>query len=145
MQEFIKPKGVVSVTLFDKDGNIKDERIFNNLVVAAGNTFIAARMTGTGVGVMSHLAVGSNNTAANTSDTALGTEIERVAVTSAISSGGAVTYTATFGAGVGTGTLQEAGLFNQSSGGTMLARTVFSTITKGASDIMNISWTITVG
>ena len=145
MQDFIKPKGVVSVTLLDKDGNVKDQRTFNNLVVAAGNTFIAARITGTGVGVMSHLAVGSDNTPATSSDNALGSEIARVAVTSATSAGGAVTYTTTFSAGVGTGTLQEAGLFNQNSGGTMLARTVFSTITKGASDIMNISWTITVG
>ena len=43
-----------------------------------------------------------------------------------------------------TGAITEAGLFNASSSGTMLCRTVFSVVNKGASDAMTITWTVTV-
>ena len=49
-----------------------------------------------------------------------------------------------FAAGSGTGAITEAGVFNASSGGTMLCRTVFSVVNKGADDSMTITWTITV-
>lgn len=145
MNELVQPKGMVSVTLFDQDGNIKEQRTFPNLIVTTGLNFIASRMTGTSFAVMDHIAVGTDGTTATLSDTGLLTEVGRMSVATATASGNAVTFTVTFGAGVGTGALQEAGIFNQSSGGTMLARTTFSTITKGASDVMNISWTVTVG
>ena len=38
----------------------------------------------------------------------------------------------------------EAGILNNSSGGSLLCRTVFSVINKGASDSMTITWTITI-
>ena len=44
----------------------------------------------------------------------------------------------------GTGAITEAGIFNASSSGTMLCRTVFSVVNKGASDSMTITWTVTV-
>ena len=47
-------------------------------------------------------------------------------------------------AGEGTGALTEAGIFNASSSGTMLCRTEFSVVNKGASDSMTITWTVTV-
>jgi len=49
-----------------------------------------------------------------------------------------------FGAGEGTGSITEAGIFNASSSGTLLCRTVFSVVNKGASDSMTITWTVTV-
>ena len=49
-----------------------------------------------------------------------------------------------FGAGVGTGALTEAGIFNASSGGTMLCRTEFDVVNKGSADTMTITWTVTV-
>jgi hypothetical protein len=53
-------------------------------------------------------------------------------------------YSASFGAGVGTGALTEAGIFNASSAGTLLCRTVFSVINKAANDTMSITWTVTL-
>ena len=44
----------------------------------------------------------------------------------------------------GTGAVTEAGIFNASSGGTMLCRTVFAVVNKGADDGMSITWQITV-
>jgi hypothetical protein len=55
-----------------------------------------------------------------------------------------VTYVASFGAGTGTGAVTEAGILNASSGGTLLCRTEFSVVNKGADDSMSITWTITV-
>ena len=53
-------------------------------------------------------------------------------------------YVATFGAGVATGTLTEAGIFNAASSGTMFSRTVFAAINKTASDSVTITWKIVV-
>lgn len=90
------------------------------------------------------MAVGSNSTAAASANTALGAELGRVALASDSASGAVVTYTANFPAGTGTGAVTEAGILNASSGGTMLCRTVFAVVNKGADDAMSITWQITV-
>jgi hypothetical protein len=147
LQENIKVTGNVLVQLFDKDGNVKDQREIKNLVVTAGKGFIAASMlktTTNSPAAMSHMAIGSNNTAAANGDTALGTELGRVSLASATNSGAVTTYTASFPAGTGTGAVVEAGILNASSSGTLLCRTVFAVVNKGADDAMSITWAITV-
>jgi hypothetical protein len=141
--EQIKVTGQVSIVITDKNGQIKDQREIKNLVVTTGKEFIAARMVGTPT-AMSHMALGSNNTAAANGDTALGGELGRVALASASATGAVVTYTATFPAGTATGAVVEAGVFNASSSGTMLCRTVFAVVNKGADDAMSVTWAITV-
>lgn len=135
--------GTPRIVLTDKDGNVKQDFSVPNLVVTTGKTFIAARMVGTPT-VMSHMAVGTGTTAAAVGDTALQTELVRVAFSSATSTGAVATYIASFSAGTGTGAITEAGIFNASSGGTMLCRTVFPVVNKGADDTMSITWTITI-
>jgi len=118
-----------------------------NLVVTAGKGFVASRMIGTSAGVMSHMEVGTGTTDPAAGDTALQSAVSssRTAFSSSASvSGAVVTYVTTFAAGTGTGALTEAGIFNASSGGTMLCRTEFSVVNKGASDSMTITWTVTV-
>lgn len=144
IQENITMKGRLVVELFDKDGNPKDKREIDNLVVSVGKTFIASRMVGATANVMSHMAAGSGTTAAAAGDTTLGAELGRSALTSSTSSGAVATYVASFAAGVATGALTEAGIFNAASAGTMLARTVFPVVNKGADDAMSITWQITV-
>lgn len=114
-----------------------------NLVVTAGKGYVASRMKDTTDGAMSHMAVGTSSTAAAASDTALGTESGRVSLTSTTVSANVITYVATFPAGTATAALTEAGVLNASNGGTMLCRTVFATVNKGASDAMTITWAIT--
>jgi hypothetical protein len=143
IQETIKAKGELSIKLFGPDGKLKAEQNVPNLVVTTGKTFIAARMVGTPT-AMSHMAIGSGTTDPAVGDTALQTELGRVSLTSSASSGAVVTYVASFGAGTGTGAVTEAGILNASSGGTLLCRTEFSVINKGADDSMSITWTITV-
>ena len=116
----------------------------DNLVVTDGKEYVASRMKDATATAMSHMAIGSGSTAAAASDSALGNQLGRVALTSTAVSGAVVTYTATFGAGTGTGAVTEAGILNASSSGDLLCRTVFSVVNKGASDSMTITWTVTV-
>lgn len=139
IDELLKMKGKLTIEL---NGEVVQE--VDNLVVTVGKNFVASRMTGTSPAVMSHMAVGTTNTAAANGDTALAAEAARVALTSGITASAVVTYIATFPAGTGTGAIVEAGLFNAASAGTLLARTVFSVINKGAGDSMTITWTVTV-
>lgn len=140
----IRAKGQVLITVIGPNGEVKEKRFIPNLVVTVGKEFIASRMVGVASAVMSHMAVGTNAVAPVSGDTALGTEVGRVALSSGIATGASVTYTATFGAGVGTGALTEAGLFNAGAAGSMLARTTFAVVNKGAGDSISISWTISI-
>jgi len=147
MQESLSLVGSVSITLTDKDGNIKDQRTFPNLIVTAGKSYITSRMASNATSVVGWIAIGTSATAADAAQTTLiGTELFRSATT--VSGGtpstSTVLYETTYGPGQGTGTIQEAGLFNAASAGTMLARTTFAAIIKGASDSLNVSWTVTV-
>lgn len=142
-QDELKVTGDVAITLYNKDGSVKDQREIKNLVVTVGKEFIAARMVGT-PGEMSHMAVGSGSIAAAAGNTALGQELGRVALSSDSALGVVVTYVASFPPGTGTGAVTEAGVFSAASGGTMLCRTVFAVVNKGADDAMSITWQITV-
>ena len=145
--EQLKMKGRLHIVVRDALGNLKDEREIDNLVVTTGRDHIAARLKTTGIpNEMSHMAVGTGATAAALGDTTLQTEAARVALATAGGTVAAnvVTYAATFPAGTGTGALTEAGILNAASVGTLLCRTVFSVINKGASDSMTITWTVTI-
>ena len=141
----LKLRGDVAIVVKDKDGKVKDSREIHNLVVSTGLEYICSRMAGTSAGVMSHMAVGSGTTAASAGQTdlvsALGSR-EALDSTSALSN--TITYVSSFEAGEGTGAVTEAGIFNASSSGTMLCRTVFAVVNKDADDTMSITWSITL-
>ena len=126
--------------------SINDEVVQDipNLVVTAGKGYVASRMKDATTTAMSHMAIGTGSSAAQASDTALGSESARVAMAATAVSGAVVTYTATFPAGTGTAAITEAILVNAASSGTILARTVFPVINKSASDSCSISWAVTV-
>jgi hypothetical protein len=142
--EQLKATGSLRVVVTGKDGQVKEEHDFKNLVVTVGKNFVASRMVGTASAVMSHMAIGEDDTAAAAGNTALGSEVGRVSLASATATDNVVTYTATFPAGTGTGAIVEAGILNASSGGTMLCRTVFAVVNKGADDAMSVTWTVTI-
>ncbi len=144
IKDNIKLSGNLRVAVYTENGELKNECEVSNLVVDAGLDFIASRMTGTSSAVMSHMAIGSDDTAADAGDTALGSELGRVTLDSATVTDNAIAYVATFPAGTGTGAVTEAGLFNDATTGDMLCRTVFSVINKAAGDSMVITWTVTV-
>lgn len=144
INDTIKVTGELKLTVTNPEGEVKQEVTVPNLVVTAGKDYIAERMKDATTTAMSHMAIGTGTTAAAAGNTALGTEAGRVSLTSTTVTNNAVAYVATFGAGTGTGAITEAGIFNASSSGDMLCRTVFSVITKGAADTLGITWTVTV-
>ena len=145
LNDGLKLKGRVGLVLKDKDGNVKESREIDNLVVSAGLTYIASRMVGTAKNVMSHMGLGSGSTAASAGDTDLGSLLgAREALDSSTASTNTIVYVASFEAGDATGAITEAGLFNASTAGDMLCRTVFSVINKAADDTLSVTWTITL-
>ena len=144
MNEKLKASGQVSVEIFDESGSLKEKIHIPNLVVQVGRNFIASRMEGTSDAVMSHMATGTDSTTPASGDTTLGSENGRVALDSTAVAANVVTYTATFNPGTSTGALVEAGIFNGSSGGTLLCRTTFDVVNKAAADTMVITWAITI-
>lgn len=143
--------GRLDLMLYDEYGNLKDERHLDNLIVDTGFEGVAYRIAphdgSPASDPWNYIAIGTGTEAAAASDTALLGEVARLQDATA-------TYTSTpskqlqlqvsFGPTVGTGNIAESGLFNAESGGTMLARQTFTTITKGASDTLTVTWTITL-
>jgi len=139
----MKAKGRLSIVVKDAEGNVKDTRDVENLVVDTGLDFIASRMGGAGDSVMSHMGVGTGTTAAAAGDTDLGTLVgSRAALTSATVTDNTIVYVGDFSSI--SGAITEAGVFNASTAGTMLCRTVFSAINLTSADSLTITWTITI-
>ena len=139
VNENLKLTGALTIALNDEVVHEVD-----NLVVTAGKNFVASRMKDTTKAAMTHMAVGTGTTTAAASQTALVTENDRNTLTSTTVTANAIAYVCTWAAGDATAALTEAGIFNASSGGDMLCRTVFSVVNKASADSMTISWTVTV-
>lgn len=151
LDEQVKITGELTLILHGADGKIKEQKTVPNLVVAVGKNLIASRLAGFISGTnspMSHMAVGTGTSSPVSAEVALKTEIanSRVPLTGVVVETGSnvVTYTATFGSGVGTGAITEAGIFNSNTSGIMLCRTTFFTINKDVSDSLTINWSITI-
>lgn len=144
LKDTIKTIGTLDVVLTDERGVIKEQFTVPNLVVQTGRNYIAHRMASNSNVIMSHMAVGTNNTAATLNNTTLGTETARVALTSGTTSANVVTYVATFNPGTPAtaNAITEAGIFNSASSGEMLCRTVFSVVNKDIADTLTITWTV---
>jgi len=81
-----------------------------------------------------YVAIGSGATTPDPTQTALVSETARVAGAFTYIGSGALKFSGTVPAGTGTGTVAEVGIFDQSSGGVMIARMVVPAFTKGAGD-----------
>jgi hypothetical protein len=162
LDQSLKATGKLNLKLIDPKGNITLNRDEPNIVTFQGLTYIASRMFGVVANTptaMTHMSIGTDSTTAQNVDFKLGGELTttRVALDSTtLSSSGtagtagqiqdSVQYIATFNPGIGTGAVTEAGIFNTASGtsGTMLCRTTFNVINKGAQDTLVITWKVTV-
>ena len=146
VSDSLKLTGKLKVQKFNQDNNLVEIREIPNLVVSVGKSHIATRISANNEVIMNHMAIGGSATSPAASDTSLGSELGRVGLTSTSVSANTLTYLGTFSPGTGTGTVKEAGIFNaQGSGaGTMLCRTTFADINKGASDSIVITWNVSV-
>lgn len=137
-------KGRLAITLVGENGDVKLQTEVDNLVVQVGKNYLAGAILANATSPFTYMAIGTNGTAVGLADTTLGAEIARVAFTSSSVVNSVVTITTTFGAGVGTGALQEAGIFSAATLGTMLSHVTFGVINKAATDTLSITWTITL-
>ena len=148
MNDSVKLVGNLKIVKKDKDDKIVETRTVPNLVVNAGKAYIASKLVNNpSSNVPQSMALGSDGTTPAGSQTALLSELGRVKdgnFSNTISSN-AITFTGVFGGGVATGSVQEAAIFESpDSGGIMLCRTTFSSITKGASDSLTVTWNVTI-
>ena len=108
-----------------KTGNVKKETRVHNLVVDTG----LDEVIDSGLVNIGHMALGEDNTAVQSTDTELGTEVEREAVAATDEGTGVREYDKTFTFLSGESyTIVEAGLFNSAiaSGSLMFNRLVFT-------------------
>ena len=145
-------KGHIKIELFDKSGKLVQIVEKDNTFMAVGDAHVADQLAATpGEAAMGWMAVGSSTTPFSTASTTLGDEIDRNALSAgypeqqAAAADNDVVYKATWAAADATGALTEAGIFNSSGAGTMLAASTFDVINKGASDTLTITWTVTCG
>lgn len=148
--DFLLMRGSIQAILRDPDGNIIKEFHNKNLLVTVGRAFVLKQLESVDINTnltISQMAIGSGAVAPATSDIALGNEVTRKTIATFVTSGltnnppswQAVVSFATNEANT---TLSEVGLFNSSSGGTMLNRATFTSFAKATSNTLNISYTV---
>lgn len=119
-----------------------------NLIVTAGLVHVAELLGGY-PRRPSHIAIGTDDTAPAAGDTTLGTEVYRKIITRrripAAPNNYKIYFQLYLTTSEGNGnTLVEAGIFNRSSGGTMLSHVTHDAIVKTAAVSVMYTWEITV-
>lgn len=131
----------VHAILRDQFGNIKQEVSIYNTVETAGKAGIADQILASPtLSKPAWMAIGTGTGGTTT----LTTELDRNALTTKTRSGAVVTFVGNWAAADGTGAITEAGVFDAASSGNMWTYTSFSVINKGASDTLEIDWTLTI-
>lgn len=133
-------------------GEFKEEVNLSNLITNAGVAGVASRIGLSSTNAFNRMAVGTSNTAAAATDTALVAEItdtglERASVTPTVTTTTVTndtiqwqhTYTAT-----GTKTIQEFGILNAASGGDLLCRRVVGPYALNNGDSIQFTYKIDV-
>lgn len=143
--ENIKVTGHIALRLIGPDGALKEARDISNVVVTVGKNFLANWLTSATQAdyFMRYIALGTGTNAASASDTTLQTELSTRVAGTLSNSTNVWQNQATFGPGVDTGAITEAGIFSASSSGTMFARQVFAVVNKAAGDSLQLTWQIT--
>ena len=140
--------GLMTAILKDPHGNEIDRRVTPNLVTTLCDYMVAELLLASPAiakpGWM-EVGTGSGQTASSTTLSAY-ISGSRTALSSKTRNNAVVTMVCTFGAGVGTGAITEAGVFNVVTQNTtdLLLYSSFNVINKGAGDSLTITWTLTM-
>ena len=148
MIDELKVTGIVEVVLYSADGKVKQQETVSNLVTTAGKNFIVRKIVNDAENISS-VGIGFGTTPATLLDTelesSLANEPVRFQSVDTIDTNVLVNIT-TFEENVGNGTINEIGLFSNSTPQKLLCRTVVTTpFVKGATDYLNVSWKIKIG
>lgn len=129
-QKKIKTRENVRIEVYD-NGKLVDERQGSNLIMDLGIAMMASRLVAATYNPVSHIAIGTGDTAPTAADTTLETEVDREAATITFittdTTNDTVQLVYIFDIS-GNKTLAEAGLFNDASAGEIFARHTFSAL-----------------
>jgi hypothetical protein len=128
--ETLKIKGSYNFKIFDVNGNLKDEWEVDNLVVTAGKAQLALLAGDATATPFTYLELGTSSTATSAGQTALQAAITDTGLARAAATVSRTTTTVTNDTlqlvytwtASGSKTIEEIGVFNASSAGTMLSR-----------------------
>ena len=153
LKENVKLRDKMVAKVYDKEGNLKDIREKEDLVVDVGKAQVAGLINGIVTTAFTYIAIGTGTTAPTASDTGLGTETTRKSastsrVTTSVSNDTAqlqATFSSSDGLS-GTSAITESGVFDASSGGNMLCRQTFDALNVDwdSGDTLQITWQIQV-
>ena len=126
-----KMKGAIRFQLFGPDGKLKSETWGTNLLTELMDAQVADQMSDDTDAAIGYLSVGTG-TGQDAADTGMATTLARVALDSttqgAAGADNDVVYVATFGAGVGTDAITEAGLMRLDDDASLMTYDDFAVI-----------------
>jgi hypothetical protein len=116
LKDSVKLTGKLSIKKFNERDELVYETTVPNLVVNVGKAFIASRIiSDSDYPIMNYMGIGTDASTVAVTQTALVVENARVEVNTATAVDANVTFTGIFPAGVGTGSIVEAAIYNQPS------------------------------
>lgn len=145
MNEALNMEGKIRLQVFTKDGELKDDTGWiKNIITNAGKAQLALLAGDASATPFTYLAVGTSATAVAATDTTLTAEIVDTGLARAAGTVSRVTTTVTDDTlqvtytwtATGNKTVEEVGLFNASSAGTMLGHALTTTKTLVNTDIL---------
>lgn len=148
--ETLKIKGRIDFEIRDKDGNLKDKWSVSNLITSAGKAQLAL-LAGDATAVpFTYLAIGTSNTAVAIGQTALQAETAVSGLTRASATVSRVTTTVTNDTlqlvktwtAAGSATIEEIGIFNAASAGTMLGRALTTSKSLVSGETLNATYRV---
>lgn len=145
MQQFdtISLAGHVQLVLRDASGAIKKIISIHNAIETAGKNAITDQLLASPtLGKPTYIGVGTGTPVGGN----LAAEVAREAIDSKLRTDNVLTMVSLFEAGVGTGNLTEAGVYDADTSGNCLATiSLPSVLPKGSADTLEITWTWTIG
>lgn len=141
--------GRVDIELTNADGSVALSTHGHNFITDLGEAHLADQLSDAGNAAIGWMAIGDSS-GQEKADTTLASETARVPLDSTTQGTSGddndVIYVATFGAGVGTGTVSEMGLLNAVSSGVLFNYSdTFDAFTKGAGQVATVTLTLTLG
>lgn len=149
MNNTITLKGKYKCEIIGVDGKVRDSFFVNNLITSAGKALLASLAGDASANPFTYLAVGTSSTAVAIGNTALGAEIIDTGLARAAGTVSRTTTTVTNDTlsvvyewtASGTKIIEEIGVFNASSSGTMLSRALTTTKTINNGEKFNATYT----
>lgn len=131
MKDIISMKGWGTLKVLDTEGSVKDYSEFTNTITNTGRAEVIGLATGVTGSTFDYVAIGTDSTAPNATDSALGAELYRSSSTAVRTTTSVANDTAYYSGSfaiTGSATITEIGILNSSSGGVLWTRATNSKV-----------------